>query len=83
LSEMTAEAVRSHVALVNQEHHVFVGSLRDNLRLARAEAGDEDLWAALAAVDATPWARALDKGLDTEVGSGAATLTPAQAQQIA
>ncbi|MFJ4701920.1 ABC transporter ATP-binding protein [Streptomyces sp. NPDC088768] len=83
LSEMTAEAVRSHVALVNQEHHVFVGSLRDNLRLARAGAGDEDLWAALAAVDATPWARALDKGLDTEVGSGAATLTPAQAQQIA
>ncbi|MYR26346.1 MULTISPECIES: ABC transporter ATP-binding protein [unclassified Streptomyces] len=83
LSEMTAEAVRSHVALVNQEHHVFVGSLRDNLRLARAGADDEDLWAALAAVDATPWARALDKGLDTEVGSGAATLTPAQAQQIA
>ncbi|WEH31230.1 ABC transporter ATP-binding protein [Streptomyces sp. AM 3-1-1] len=83
LSEMTAEAIRSHVALVNQEHHVFVGSLRDNLRLARAGADDEDLWAALAAVDATPWARALDKGLDTEVGSGAATLTPAQAQQIA
>ncbi|MYX22630.1 ABC transporter ATP-binding protein [Streptomyces sp. SID8380] len=83
LSEMTAEAVRSHVALVNQEHHVFVGSLRDNLRLARAGTDDEDLWAALAAVDATPWARALDKGLDTEVGSGAATLTPAQAQQIA
>ncbi|MGE9696459.1 ABC transporter ATP-binding protein [Streptomyces sp. CH6] len=83
LSEMTAEAIRNHVALVNQEHHVFVGSLRDNLRLARADAGDEELWAALAAVDATPWARALDKGLDTEVGSGAATLTPAQAQQIA
>ncbi|MEU6441615.1 ABC transporter ATP-binding protein [Streptomyces sp. NPDC047046] len=83
LSEMTAESVRRHVALVNQEHHVFVGSLRDNLRLARAEAGDEELWAALAAVDATPWARALDQGLDTEVGSGAATLTPAQAQQIA
>ncbi|MFJ4439370.1 ABC transporter ATP-binding protein [Streptomyces sp. NPDC088923] len=83
LSEMTAEAVRRHVALVNQEHHVFVGSLRDNLRLARAEAGDEELWAALAAVDATPWAQALDQGLDTEVGSGAATLTPAQAQQIA
>ncbi|WP_431038782.1 ABC transporter ATP-binding protein [Streptomyces sp. P6-2-1] len=83
LSEMTAEAVRSHVALVNQEHHVFVGSLRDNLRLARAGADDEDLWAALAAVDATPWARALGEGLDTEVGSGATTLTPAQAQQIA
>ncbi|MEU5764944.1 ABC transporter ATP-binding protein [Streptomyces asoensis] len=101
LSRMTAERVRSHVALVNQEHHVFVGSLRDNLRLAlphaRLRPGDEapvggvdaagsedaELWAALGAVDADGWARALDDGLDTEVGSGGVALTPAQAQQIA
>lgn len=104
---MTAERVRSHVALVNQEHHVFVGSLRDNLRLAlpharlhpseeaaaaskategaeNAESSeDAELWAALGAVDADGWARALDDGLDTEVGSGGVALTPAQAQQIA
>lgn len=105
LSRMPAEEVRSHVALVNQEHHVFVGSLRDNLLLAvpRARQGpaagtpaaapvdsaDVDasvearLWAALGAVDADGWARALDDGLDTEVGSGGFALTPAQAQQIA
>ncbi|WP_069772316.1 ABC transporter ATP-binding protein [Streptomyces sp. LUP30] len=95
LSRMTAERVRSHVALVNQEHHVFVGSLRDNLRLAlphsrlhpgeetSAAAEDAELWAALGAVDADGWARALDDGLDTEVGSGGVPLTPAQAQQIA
>jgi ATP-binding cassette subfamily C protein len=83
LSRMPAERVRAHVALVNQEHHVFVGSLRDNLRLARTGAGDAELWAALGAVDADGWARALDDGLDTEVGSGGLTLTPAQAQQIA
>ncbi|MFH0178556.1 ABC transporter ATP-binding protein [Streptomyces cacaoi] len=101
LSRMTAERVRSHVALVNQEHHVFVGSLRDNLRLAlpharlRSSEGtstaaegaenaeDAELWAALGAVDADGWARALDDGLDTEVGSGGVALTPAQAQQIA
>ncbi|MFF3851174.1 ABC transporter ATP-binding protein [Streptomyces sp. NPDC002328] len=100
LSRMTAERVRSHVALVNQEHHVFVGSLRDNLRLAlphsrlhldestpgpggAQEAEDAELWAALSAVDADGWARALDDGLDTEVGSGGLALTPAQAQQIA
>ncbi|MFD9390054.1 ABC transporter ATP-binding protein [Streptomyces sp. NPDC060000] len=101
LSRMTAERVRSHVALVNQEHHVFVGSLRDNLRLAlphariRSDEGasaaaadtggseDAELWAALGAVDAEGWARALDGGLDTEVGSGGVALTPAQAQQIA
>ncbi|MFF9059479.1 ABC transporter ATP-binding protein [Streptomyces sp. NPDC014882] len=98
LSRMTAERVRSHVALVNQEHHVFVGSLRDNLRLALPHARVEEdrpdpadarpaeeaaLWAALAAVDADGWARALSDGLDTEVGSGGHVLTPAQAQQIA
>ncbi|MEU3187628.1 ABC transporter ATP-binding protein [Streptomyces sp. NPDC006923] len=83
LSRMPAERVREHVALVNQEHHVFVGSLRDNLRLARAGAADAELWAALGAVDADGWARALAKGLDTGVGSGGAALTPAQAQQIA
>ncbi|MFG3249805.1 ABC transporter ATP-binding protein [Streptomyces sp. NPDC048187] len=83
LSRMSAERVRSHVALVNQEHHVFVGSLRDNLRLAKAGATDAELWAALGAVDADDWSRALDEGLDTEVGSGGFALTPAQAQQIA
>ncbi|MFI9770464.1 ABC transporter ATP-binding protein [Streptomyces sp. NPDC052415] len=95
LSRMPAERVREHVALVNQEHHVFVGSLRDNLLLALPQsrlpskagvaddAVDAELWAALGAVDADGWARALDGGLDTEVGSGGFALTPAQAQQIA
>ncbi|MCX4529358.1 ABC transporter ATP-binding protein/permease [Streptomyces sp. NBC_01551] len=83
LAHMPAERVREHVALVNQEHHVFVGSLRDNLRLARTGAADAELWAALGAVDADGWARALESGLDTEVGSGGSALTPAQAQQIA
>ncbi|WP_329123387.1 ABC transporter ATP-binding protein [Streptomyces sp. NBC_01353] len=83
LAKMPPERVREHVALVNQEHHVFVGSLRDNLLLARTGAEDGELWAALGAVDADGWARALDEGLDTEVGSGGLALTPAQAQQIA
>ena len=83
LADMPAERVREHVALVNQEHHVFVGSLRDNLLLARTGAEDAELWVALGAVDADGWARSLDAGLDTEVGSGGLALTPAQAQQIA
>jgi ABC-type multidrug transport system fused ATPase/permease subunit len=83
LARMPAERVREHVALVNQEHHVFTGSLRDNLLLARPAAPDAELWAALEAVDADGWSRALADGLGTEVGSGGATLTPAQAQQVA
>ncbi|MFI1963408.1 ABC transporter ATP-binding protein [Streptomyces pathocidini] len=83
LARMPTERVREQVALVNQEHHVFVGSLRDNLLLARSSARDAELWAALGAVDADGWARVLEDGLDTEVGSGGLALTPAQAQQVA
>ncbi|MGW3039637.1 ABC transporter ATP-binding protein [Kitasatospora sp. NPDC001159] len=83
LSRMPAERVRAEVALVNQEHHVFVGTLRDNLRLAAPEADDTELRAALDAVDAGAWVDALPEGLDTEVGSGGTSLTPPQAQQLA
>jgi ABC-type multidrug transport system fused ATPase/permease subunit len=83
LSRLPAEEVRRHVALVNQEHHVFVGSVRDNLLLARRDADDAELWAALGAVEADGWVRALEDGLDSEVGSGGLTVTPPQAQQIA
>ncbi|MFJ7909407.1 ABC transporter ATP-binding protein [Kitasatospora sp. NPDC096204] len=83
LSRMPAERVRAEVALVNQEHHVFVGTLRDNLRLAAPDADDTGLRAALEAVDAGAWVDALPEGLDTEVGSGGTSLTPPQAQQLA
>ena len=84
LARMPTERVRQHVALVTQEHHVFVGSLRDNLRLAWADATVVDLWSALDAVDASEWARALPDGLDTTLGAGGSTkASPSQAQQIA
>ncbi|MFB7675237.1 ABC transporter ATP-binding protein [Kitasatospora purpeofusca] len=73
--------LRRQVALVTQEHHVFRGTLRDNLLIARPDAGDHELEHALKAVDAWDWAREL--GPDTEVGSGAAPLSPIQAQQLA
>ncbi len=84
LTELPLADLRGHVALVTQEHHVFVGSLRDNLALALDdEASDDRLLAALGAVDAREWVQALPEGLDTVVGSGGLTLTPPQAQQVA
>ncbi|WTP61848.1 ABC transporter ATP-binding protein/permease [Streptomyces phaeochromogenes] len=71
------------VALVTQETHVFAGPLADDLRLARADATDEDLRKALTAVDALDWAEALPEGLDTVVGEGGHRLTSAQVQQLA
>jgi ABC-type multidrug transport system fused ATPase/permease subunit len=83
LLELPLERLRREVALVTQEHHIFVGTLADNLRLASEGANDADLEAALEAVDALAWTQALPDGLGTRVGSGGHPLTPAQAQQVA
>ncbi|WP_328991016.1 ABC transporter ATP-binding protein/permease [Kribbella sp. NBC_01245] len=84
MTELELPDLRRQVALVTQEHHVFVGTLRDNLEMALPTGGDDaTLWKALAAVDAREWAEALPDGLDTRVGSGQVALTPGQAQQLA
>jgi ABC-type multidrug transport system fused ATPase/permease subunit len=83
LDHLPLDIVRQHVALVTQEHHVFIGSLRDNLRLADSGASDDTLWRALEAVDAAEWARALPNEIDTVLGTTGFPLTAAQAQQLA
>ena len=84
LVELPLDELRGHVALVTQEHHVFAGTLRDNLALAlREEAGDPEILRSLAAVDAEEWVALLPEGLDTVVGSGGLALGPSQAQQVA
>lgn len=80
---LPVEQARSHVALVTQEHHVFVGTIRENVALAFTDKSDDEIWQALIAVNADSWVRDLTAGLDTEVGSGGHKLLPAQAQQIA
>ena len=81
--DLPLEDLRRHVALVTQEHHVFVGTIADNLRLAASGATVADLENALSVVDALAWVRYMPQGLDTPVGSGGVLLTPAQAQQLA
>ena len=83
LVDLPLETLRTEVALVTQEQHVFVGTLDENLRLARPGASDDELAAALEAVDALEWAEALPEGRQTIVGAGGHPLTPAQAQQVA
>ncbi|MFC9324206.1 ABC transporter ATP-binding protein [Kitasatospora sp. NPDC057015] len=74
------DRLRRQVVLVTQEHHVFLGTLRDNLRIAAPDAGDTELLAALAAVG---WSHELPNGLDTELGAGGHRLDGARAQQLA
>ena len=70
------------IVLVTQEHHVFIGTLRENLAMAAVDAPDELLVAALRTVDAR-WFDELPDGLDTVLGAGGLELDPAQAQQLA
>ncbi len=78
------EQLRTEVALVTQEHHVFVGSIRDNIVLAREDTTtDDEVWDALGVVEARDWVERLPEGMRTRVGSGHLALTPGQAQQIA
>jgi ABC-type multidrug transport system fused ATPase/permease subunit len=83
LVDLPLDTLRKEVALVTQEQHVFVGTLEENLRLARPGASDAQLDDALAAVDALDWVEALPEGRRTVVGAGGFPLTPAQAQQLA
>lgn len=83
LVDRPLEDLRREVALVTQEHHVFVGSVVDNLRLGKDDASAAEIEAALGDVGALAWAKALPEGLETEIGSGAHNLTPAQAQELA
>ena len=83
LVDLDLDRLRGEVALVTQEHHVFVGTLAENLRLAKPDASDAELLEVMAAVDAHDWVAALPGGLGTVVGSGGHVLSEGQSQQLA
>jgi ATP-binding cassette subfamily C protein len=77
------EQLRRQVVLVTQEHHVFLGTVRDNLLIAQPAASGAELWAALAAVGAEDWAEELPAGLDTRLGPEGHRVDGSRAQQLA
>ncbi|WP_405877316.1 MULTISPECIES: ABC transporter ATP-binding protein [unclassified Streptomyces] len=77
------EQLRRQVVLVTQEHHVFLGTVRENLLIAEPSATDEQLWSALTAVGAEDWVRELPDGLNTRLGDGGSRTDGSQAQQLA
>jgi ABC-type multidrug transport system fused ATPase/permease subunit len=83
LADLPLDRLRTEVALVSQEHHVFMGTLRDNVAMVRPGSAPVDVREALAAVNALKWADQLPDGLDTVVGAGGFVLSAAQAQQVA
>ncbi|NEC87400.1 ABC transporter ATP-binding protein [Streptomyces sp. SID12501] len=83
ISSLGPEELRRQVVLVTQEHHVFLGTVRENLLIAEPDATDAELWAALAAVGAAGWVRELPAGLDTGLGPDGESTDGSRAQQLA
>ncbi|GAA2632197.1 thiol reductant ABC exporter subunit CydD [Streptomyces vastus] len=82
-TRLAGDDVRRVVGLCAQDAHLFDSTLRENLRLARPDCTDADLWTALAVARLDAWVRGLPTGLDTPVGEHGARLSGGQRQRLA
>jgi ATP-binding cassette subfamily C protein CydC len=83
LAELSAADVHRRIGWLAQATHLFDDTIRANLRLARPEAEDAALWAALDAARIGEVVRALPDGLDTWVGEAGARLSGGQGRRLA
>jgi len=78
-----ADDVRSVIGGCPQDPHLFNATIRDNLRLARPDATDEELEGAVARARLLPWIRSLPRGWATPVGTGGAAVSGGERQRLA
>ena len=83
LASYAADDVRSVVGGCPQDPHLFDATVRDNVRLARPAATDEELQAAAARARLLPWIASLPQGWDTPVGTHGAALSGGERQRLA
>jgi ATP-binding cassette subfamily C protein CydC len=82
LRAISRQPAAGRVTLVAQDAHVFDGTIRDNLQLADPDAGERELWSALAAAALDDTVAAFPAGLDTPVGPGGAALSGGQRRRL-
>lgn len=75
--------LRARVALLAQTTHLFADSIRNNLALARRDADEAAMWAALETAAIADWVRSLPEGLDTWLGEGGALVSGGQGRRLA
>jgi ATP-binding cassette subfamily B protein len=80
---VTQQSLRDAIGVVSQDAHLFHDTIAANLRYARAEATDEQLWQALTAANIADLVRSLPAGLDTVVGDRGYRLSGGEKQRIA
>jgi len=82
VARLGEDDVRRTVGMVEQEPHVFAGTLAANLRLARPAASDEELLDALARVRLDAWVASLPEGLDTHLGESGSRVSGGERQRL-
>ena len=80
--ELSKEWLRDHIGYVTQESFLFNASIRENLRLAKRNASEEELWAALRAANAEDFVKELPDGIDTISGERGTRLSGGERQRI-
>ena len=82
LAELSQESLARTVTYLSHNAYLFKGTVRDNLRMARPDAGDEALWAVLEEVRLADFLRS-EQGLDTPLAEKASNLSGGQCQRLA
>ncbi|MFQ5576773.1 MAG: ABC transporter ATP-binding protein [Anaerolineae bacterium] len=81
-TSLTLHAIQSRVGMVLQTPHLFSGTIRDNIRYGRLDAGDEEVAAAARLAHADEFIREMEGGYEAEVGEGGNLLSVGQKQLI-
>lgn len=83
IKDLSIESLTREIAIVAAQGHLFAGTLRDNLLMAKPDATESELWQALKAAHIDEFVRAQSQELDLAIEQGASNLSGGQKQRIA
>lgn len=83
INDLSIESLTREIAIVAAQSHLFAGTLRDNLLMAKPDATESELWQALEAARIDEFVRAQSQELDLAIEQGASNLSGGQKQRIA
>ena len=83
INDLSIESLTREIAIVAAQSHLFAGTLRDNLLMAKPNATESELWQALEAAHIDEFVRAQSQELDMAIEQGASNLSGGQKQRIA
>lgn len=82
ISSLSKPSLREKLGFVTQEPFLFNGTVRENMLLAKRDAGEEEIWNALEAAHAATFVRGLKEELDTNVGERGVKLSGGEKQRL-